>query len=94
MDFKEREEIFAKEVLNLDDISKLFDICKSMASIKLGDIKRQLGKDRIKIQGKIHILDYLEWCDIQEKHMGRYHTATHNDHKTDPTGFFSRGNFF
>lgn len=93
MTYSEREEIFSKEALNLDDIVKLFGISKSAASGKVAQMKRQLGKDRLGMIGKIHVLDYLEWLDIQEEmHMDRYKKAD-NEHSIDRTGFFSQGRF-
>lgn len=93
MTYTEREQIFSKEVLSLDDVMKLFDISKSAACTKVQDIKRQLGKDRIKIQGKLHILDYLEYLKIEDEKLLDRYKKPETPHSYDPTGFFSRGNY-
>ena len=66
MDYKRREEIFSKEALNIADVCDIFDISKSEASKKISEIKRCVG-DRLKIQGKVHIQDYFDYYQIQDK---------------------------
>ncbi len=93
MNYAEREEIFSKEVLSLDDIMKLFGIAKSTASQKIKQIKRQLGKDRLGMEGKIHILDYFEWCGIDQVAIADRYKKAPIDHSIDKTGFFKSGSF-
>lgn len=72
MDYRRREEIFSKEVLNLQDMQDLLDLSPSAASIKIQDIKRKVG-DRLNIKGRLHIQDYLEWLNLKDdKYMLRY----------------------
>lgn len=69
MTMAERQEIFAKEYLSIQDFVKLYDLTKSHASEMLNAIKRKLtigqGKElRIDVRGKIHVEDYLEWLGV------------------------------
>ena len=61
--YQQREEIFAKEALSLEDFEILFGISKSAASEKMSQIKRKIG-DRLGIKGKLHIQDYLDYFNI------------------------------
>ena len=70
MTYKRREEIFSKEVLSYTELAELLDICPSMASTKMSEIK--MKSDRLKIKGKIHIQDYLDWLGVKEDGMLRY----------------------
>ena len=63
MTYEEREAIFAKEVLDLDDVMKLFDISRNEASRLMNAIRLKLG-DRLGIKGKLHVEDYLLYFDI------------------------------
>lgn len=58
MTYEEREAIFAKEVLDLDDVMKLFDISRNEASRLMNAIRLKVG-DRLGIKGKLHVEDYL-----------------------------------
>ena len=71
MTMAEREEMFAKEYLDVDDIAKLYGLCKNRASILLREIKFKItniqGKQlRVALRGKIHTQDYLDWRESQE----------------------------
>ena len=62
----ERNDIFAKEYLGIDDIAKLYGLSYNRASILIREIKRKItmgqGKSlRVEMRGKIHTQDYLEW---------------------------------
>lgn len=61
--YQQREEIFAKEALSIDDFMHLFGISKSAASEKMTQIKRKVG-DRLGIKGKLHVQDYLDYFNI------------------------------
>lgn len=65
MTVAERQDIFAKEVLTIIDIMKLYEVEYNTASKLLCDMKRKLtvgqGKElRVEMSGKIHVLDYLD----------------------------------
>ena len=69
MTVQERQEIFAKEYISIADVEKLYGMTYSHASKFLTDIKRSLtiGRGatlRIDIQGKLHVLDYLDWLGV------------------------------
>ena len=62
---EEREAIFSKEALSIEDVEKLFGVEYDSAAKIIRDIKTKLtiGKKkdlRLSIQGKLHILDYLD----------------------------------
>lgn len=62
----ERNDIFAKEYLGIDDIAKLYGLSYNRASILIREIKSKIkigqGKSlRVEMRGKIHTQDYLEW---------------------------------
>lgn len=64
MTYEEREAIFSKEALSVADVQALFGVCKSEATNIMNAIRRQTG-DRLKVQGKIHIEDYLKHFGIK-----------------------------
>lgn len=64
MTYEEREKIFSKEALSVADVQALFGVCKSEATNIMNAIRRQTG-DRLKVQGKIHIEDYLKHFGIE-----------------------------
>lgn len=64
MTYEERETIFSKEALSVADVQALFGVCKSEATNIMNTIRRQTG-DRLKVQGKIHIEDYLKHFGIE-----------------------------
>lgn len=66
MTIAEKDNMFAKEYLGIDDMAKLYGLCYNRASILLREIKFQIevtqGKKlRVKLRGKIHTQDYLDW---------------------------------
>ena len=65
MTYAEREEIFSKDVITTNDLMKLLNVQKSAASVKMQEIKRVAG-DRLGIQGRVHIEDYLEYFKIKD----------------------------
>ncbi len=83
MTVAERQDIFAKEVLTINDFMKLYEIEYNTASKLLCDMKRKLtigqGKElRLEMSGKIHVLDYLDYIgatssryNIQEGSYGK-----------------------
>ena len=68
MTYAEREEMFAKEYLTIADFQTLFGVNYPMASKMITDIKHGFevkGKQlRLKIQGKIHVQDYLDYYNL------------------------------
>lgn len=93
MTFAEREAIFSKEMLTIKDISALYDVSPSMGSVIILNMKRALGKVRYEISGKIHILDYLDYLEVQKQpqYLAIYGKVPNvrDKYSSDPTGFFS-----
>lgn len=71
MTYQQREEIFSKEAITLKDFCELYSISKGAASVKMNDIKRQVG-DRLGIQGRLHVEDYLAWVKLHTTTPERY----------------------
>ena len=59
MTYAEREAIFSKDYLTIADLGVLLGLTYQMAAKRMRDIKRK--NDRLGIQGKIHVQDYLEY---------------------------------
>ena len=59
MTYAEREAIFSKEYLSIADLGTLLGLNYQMAAKRMRDMKRR--SDRLGIQGKIHVQDYLEY---------------------------------
>ncbi len=73
MTMQERQEMFAKEYLSIKDFEKLYDINDKQASKMILDIKRGLETTktlRLKVQGKLHIQDYLDYMGITSDRYG------------------------
>lgn len=70
MTYEEREAIFSKEALSVADVQALFGVCKSEATNIMNTIRRQTG-DRLKVQGKIHIEDYLKHFGIEAERYAK-----------------------
>ena len=62
MTYTEREKIFSKECLNIEDLQELFEIDYNSASILMRDIKRK--SDRLGRRGKLHIQDYFDYFEL------------------------------
>lgn len=71
MTYERREEIFSKEVITLQDFCELYSLSKGAASVKMREIKRKVG-DRLGIQGRLHIEDYLAWVNMSSATPERY----------------------
>jgi hypothetical protein len=71
MTYARREEIFSKEALTNQDLAELFDVCESSASQKAKEIRRVVG-DRLGIQGRVHVQDYLDYMQIKAERMDMY----------------------
>lgn len=71
MTMQERGEIFAKDVLTIADMQKLFDMNYNQASELMVKIRMKLtkgmGKElRLDMKGKLHTEDYLDWVGVRE----------------------------
>lgn len=62
--YAQREQIFAKEYLDVNDFMCLFGISLPSAYKLIREVKR--NSDRLKIQGRVHIQDYFEYFDIPD----------------------------
>lgn len=66
MTTEQRNNIFAKECLTIEDIMLLYEPISYSAAEKLMlDIKRK--GDRLHIRGRVHIQDYLEYFGLTER---------------------------
>ncbi len=62
MTIAERDEIFSKEYLSIADIQKLLGVDYGPAAKIIREIRRK--HDRLGMQGKIHVQDYLDYYNI------------------------------
>lgn len=69
MTYSEREAIFSKEALNGEDIMKLFGVCRTEATKIMQQIKHKTG-DRLGVQGRIHVQDYLDYFALSPERYG------------------------
>lgn len=67
MTWEEREAIFSKEAISNEDMQKLLGVSPGTASQKMTEMKRRVG-DRLHIQGKIHVQDYLDACNLVDSY--------------------------
>lgn len=65
MSYEEREKIFSKEVITINELALLLDTQYQVAQRVMLQIKRKC--DRLGIQGKLHIEDYFEYYGITDK---------------------------
>ena len=65
MSYIEREKIFSKDYLTIEDVQALLGLTYQMAARQIRNIKRR--SDRLGIQGKIHTEDYFEYFNITDK---------------------------
>lgn len=84
MTYEEREKIFSKEALSVADVQALFGVCKSEATNIMNTIRRQTG-DRLKVQGKIHIEDYLKHFGIEVDRYAKIFSDEKDDKKMSPS---------
>ena len=67
MTYARREEIFSKDVITVSELQEIMGFGnRAQASQKINEIKRTVG-DRLRMEGKIHIEDYLEYFNITDK---------------------------
>jgi hypothetical protein len=65
MSFADREQIFSKDYLDIEDLQNLLGLTYQLAARKMREIKFKF--DRLGIQGKIHTEDYFEYFNITDK---------------------------
>ena len=65
MSYIEREKIFSKDYLTIEDVQAILGLTYQMAARQIRNIKRR--SDRLGIQGKIHTEDYFEYFNITDK---------------------------
>lgn len=71
MDYTQREQIFSKEVINIQDIMAVMDMSYNDAAEFIRMVKRNLicvqnKTPRESRQGKLHVQDYLDYFHIPE----------------------------
>lgn len=59
MTYSEREQIFSKDYLTIADMQELLGLSYGDAARVIREIKRK--SDRLGIQGKVHVQDYLDY---------------------------------
>lgn len=62
MTFERRNEIFSKEALSIDDVKELLGVSYDTAQKLIQTIRRH--SDRLNIQGKVHIQDYIDYFQL------------------------------
>ena len=68
MTYERREEIFSKELIDIKELAELAGIAYSTAAQMMRNMKRR--SDRCHIDGRIHVLDYLEWIGVDPNNPG------------------------
>lgn len=90
MTYQEREEIFSKEAISLNDMANLMGVSASAASQKMSEIKRVVG-DRLGIKGKLHVQDYLDYFKIKGEDLERYKKPIEDEDIPEPSKTMSAG---
>ena len=80
MTYIEREEIFSKDYLTIEDVGKLLGLKYNEAAKQIRDIKKGLelsGKRlRLTAQGRLHVQDYLDYYNLSaERYGGGIHST-------------------
>lgn len=65
MTIAERQEIFCKEYLSINDIMELLGMNYGDAADVIRKIRRKT--DRLQVQGKIHVQDYIDYFNLDIK---------------------------
>ena len=70
MTMVERQNIFAKEYLDIADFQVLYGMNYPQASKMMNAIKKRLTigmrkELRLEVQGKLHVQDYLDWLGVK-----------------------------
>ena len=65
MTYEQRERIFSKEIITIQDYMELFKVGKSAASTMMGNVRKGLRfqgqKLRLDKQGQLHIQDFFDY---------------------------------
>lgn len=67
MTAERREEIFSQESLSIDDLAEIMNIAYSTAASLMRKIKGNKvkpGFDRLGIQGRLHVQDYIDYFNL------------------------------
>ena len=79
MTLAQRREMFAKDYLDLTDLSMLLGTCYSRASEIVREIKFNT-RDRLHTRGRIHVQDYFDYYGLDPKNYYRFSADdTEND---------------
>ena len=73
MTYEQREKIFSKEYISIEDMQNLLGLTYQDAAKIIRDIKRK--SDRLKIRGKVHMQDYFDYFGIKAE---RYTNENNN----------------
>ena len=75
MTFERRNEIFSKEALSITDVAELLGVSYDTAQKLIQTIRRH--NDRLNIQGKVHVQDYIEYFNLpMERYFAPLHAPT------------------
>lgn len=66
MTLAQRREMFAKDYLDLTDLTMLLGICYTRASEIVREIKFNT-RDRLRTRGRVHVQDYLDYYHLDPK---------------------------
>lgn len=70
MTLAQRREMFAKDYLDLTDLTMLLGICYTRASEIVREIKFNT-RDRLRTRGRVHVQDYLDYYHLDPKNYYR-----------------------
>lgn len=77
MTYEEREKIFSKDYLTIEDVESLLGLQYQDAARVIRNIKRKT--DRLRIRGKIHVQDYLDYYNLSADRYVRPLDETENE---------------
>lgn len=75
--YEEREKIFSKDYLTIEDVEALLGLQYQDAARVIRNIKRKT--DRLRIRGKIHVQDYLDYYNLSADRYVRPLDETENE---------------
>lgn len=82
MTLAQRREMFAKDYLDLTDLSMLLGTCYSRASEIVQEIKFNT-RDRLHTRGRIHVQDYFDYYHLDPKNYYRGNLEDEEDNETN-----------
>mgnify|MGYP005764631711 CR=1 FL=1 len=83
MTYEEREKIFSKEYLTIQDVQALFGLPYQSAARVIRQIRFRC--DRLGMPGKLHVEDYFEYFNITDR-LRYIHQEVQNGNGTDSRG--------